>query len=60
MHSNSNGTTGFLGKIGFIDKFGKTVGLRLHCTVAVSLKWLISRQDELEWGAAGLLCSDYI
>ena len=55
MHSNSNGSTGFLGKMSFV---GKTVGLNLHCTVAVSRKWLISKQDELDWNAAGVMCSD--
>ena len=55
---NSNDTTGFLGKMSFVDKFDKTVGLDLLCTVAVSLKCSFSRQDELDWDMAGVLCSD--
>ena len=30
MHSNSNGTTGFLEKMSFIDKLGKSGVLSMH------------------------------
>ena len=33
MHSNSDGTTGFLGKISFFNNFGKSVVLSLQYKV---------------------------
>ena len=30
MHSNSNGTPGFFGKICFTAKFGKSIDLSIH------------------------------
>ena len=60
MHSNSVGTTGFLGKINFLGDFDKTAVLSLRYAVAISSRWSISRKDELDWGAADVLCSNIL
>ena len=52
MHTNSNGTTGFLREMSFVCKFGKTAGLSLHYTGVISLQWYF--QGKMCWTGARL------
>ena len=53
MHFNSDGTTGFRGKICFFNSFSKSVVLILHYQLLFFQSGRFQRQDELDWGAAG-------
>ena len=48
-HKWVNGTTGFLEKMRFLIILVKKLSYKLTLPFAVSPKWSLSRQDELEW-----------
>ena len=52
MHFNSDGTTGFLGKMGCFNNFVKKCRPNFILPVTVSSKWQDELEDKLDWGAA--------
>ena len=55
MYFNSDGTTGFLGKISFFNNFGKSVVIILYYQLPFLQSGRFSREDELDWGT-GISC----